>query len=356
MRRLRLALLTTLLVVALLSLSAGQAVANHIQCGEVITQDTTLDADLIDCPNDGTVLGADTIPLDLNGHLIDGDGLLALAPCDVDVGVVNGKAPDFRCPPPPGAHDGVTIRDGVVREFGFGVSADAASNGAVHSMTISATYEGIFLQDGAADNLVTQNSVSDSRDGISLREAGPDNRIERNSVLGNRSEATGLGTGSGILVDGSADGNRIERNSLSGNDVGVLLSDSFGATLIKHNSVLDNGAGIWLIESQNTRIERNRVLRSNGGPDNDLAAPGDGIHVDDKRNEIVANTASLNRNDGIEVIHPENTLTRNSANRNGDFGIEAISGVVDGGGNIAFGNGNPLQCLNVFCKTNGRPR
>jgi len=26
-----------------------------------------------------------------------------------------------------------------------------------------------------------------------------------------------------------------------------------------------------------------------------------------------------------------------------------VSGITDGGGNRAFGNGNPLQCTNVFC-------
>jgi hypothetical protein len=43
------------------------------------------------------------------------------------------------------------------------------------------------------------------------------------------------------------------------------------------------------------------------------------------------------------------TLTRNRAFRNHDLGIEAVPGVTDGGGNKAAGNGNPLQCTNVFC-------
>ena len=41
-------------------------------CGDVITQDTTLDSDLIDCPGDGVVIGASGITLDLAGHTIDG--------------------------------------------------------------------------------------------------------------------------------------------------------------------------------------------------------------------------------------------------------------------------------------------
>jgi hypothetical protein len=36
--------------------------------------------------------------------------------------------------------------------------------------------------------------------------------------------------------------------------------------------------------------------------------------------------------------------------RNGVLGIEAVAGVIDGGGNRAFGNGDPRQCLIVVCR------
>jgi len=42
-------------------------------------------------------------------------------------------------------------------------------------------------------------------------------------------------------------------------------------------------------------------------------------------------------------------ITRNIANDNGDFGIVSGAENIDGGGNRAFGNGNPLQCLNILC-------
>jgi hypothetical protein len=41
---------------------------------QTITRDTTLDSDLLDCRGDGTVIGADNITLDLNGHAIAGLG------------------------------------------------------------------------------------------------------------------------------------------------------------------------------------------------------------------------------------------------------------------------------------------
>jgi hypothetical protein len=43
-------------------------------------------------------------------------------------------------------------------------------------------------------------------------------------------------------------------------------------------------------------------------------------------------------------------VTANIANHNGDFGIDAQFEVIDGGNNKAAGNGNPLQCRNIFCK------
>jgi hypothetical protein len=65
---------------------------------------------------------------------------------------------------------------------------------------------------------------------------------------------------------------------------------------------------------------------------------------------ILRNTATGAGDDGIDVDSVATTLTRNGAFRNHDLGIEAVPGVTDGGGNKAAGNGNPLQCTNVFCR------
>ena len=87
----------------LLTVGTRPAFASHVYCGDTITTDTTLDTDLIDCPSNGIVIGADDITLDLNGHVIDGDGT-EFAGCGnrefCDVGVLDID------------HDGVTVRDG----------------------------------------------------------------------------------------------------------------------------------------------------------------------------------------------------------------------------------------------------
>ncbi len=105
------------------AMGGGRALASHIGCGAVVTTDTTLDSDLIDCPNHGIVIGADDITLDLNGHRIDGDGTPAAGcnprkePCDL--GVLND------------GHDGVTIKRGSVREFASGVAIVGARDNRV---------------------------------------------------------------------------------------------------------------------------------------------------------------------------------------------------------------------------------
>ena len=65
--------------VAVLAVSGTEASPARVKCGDTITTDTTLHKDLVNCPNNGIVIGADNVTLDLNGHLIDGDGTPAPA-------------------------------------------------------------------------------------------------------------------------------------------------------------------------------------------------------------------------------------------------------------------------------------
>ena len=55
-------------------------------------------------------------------------------------------------------------------------------------------------------------------------------------------------------------------------------------------------------------------------------------------------------NDGLNAVGTV-AISSNAAIGNADYGIEASGAVTDGGGNIAFANGNPAQCLGVTCRT-----
>ena len=70
--------------------ASGRALPLEPSCGATITVDTTLHKDLVNCPNNGIVIGADNVTLDLNGHVIDGDGTEFTdcppdEPCDLGV-------------------------------------------------------------------------------------------------------------------------------------------------------------------------------------------------------------------------------------------------------------------------------
>src|SRR5215211_9424438 len=61
-------------IVGLVVLNDAEAAGKPPGCGDTITTDTSLHKDLVDCPNNGIIIGADGVTLDLNGHTIDGDG------------------------------------------------------------------------------------------------------------------------------------------------------------------------------------------------------------------------------------------------------------------------------------------
>src|SRR4051794_34347377 len=126
-----------LLAVALLAAgavvaAAGPAAAGTLGCGDIITVDTRLDSDLIDCPDEGLVIGADDITLDLDGHTIDGDGISPVT-CPVqgracDVGVDNTAG-----------HSGVTIWGGSIQQFAAGVVVSGGGGNQPPQVAVSPT-------------------------------------------------------------------------------------------------------------------------------------------------------------------------------------------------------------------------
>src|SRR5215211_2870896 len=135
-------------------LGGGRARASHVDCGETITADMTLDSDLINCPAHGIVIGADDITLDLNGHTVDGDG------GEDDFG-------DFGIDNMDG-HDGVTIEGGSIRQFGEGVEMDGARDNIVRDLATShQLHAGIFVL-GSSDVRIEKNSVFSYAAGIVL--------------------------------------------------------------------------------------------------------------------------------------------------------------------------------------------
>jgi parallel beta-helix repeat protein len=373
--------LSSVALVALVAIVAGlvlavppAAQASHVRCGDTLTADTALDADLADCANNGVVIGANGITLDLNGHTIDGDGS-PFAECPkqeiCDVGVLNE------------GHNRVTIRDGSTLEFGIGVLVGGARRNEVVKISSSKNeFFGAVLGDSASSE-VRNGSFSDNvapeGDGIGL--FGSDHiKVVRNSIQGN--------PGPGIHVDDSAD-NLIKRNRMARNGPSMLIEGD--DNVVRHNRVI-RGGGILMGQGDDNLIAGNRISRAgdalaveNGsgnlvarnlviGSRGDgirlgIGAPPigggrnivrrnlvkrsseDGFHVFSKDGHSVLrnNVAIRSGDDGIEVQNGTTKLTGNRAVRNADLGIRAVPGVIDGGGNVARYNGDARQCTNLRC-------
>src|SRR6266566_8734906 len=88
----------------LFAVGASPALAQNVTCGQVITHNTHVKNDLLNCPGDGLVIGASNIRLDLGGHTIDG---VNSATAD---GINNT-----------GGFDNVKIEHGTVQQFNIGL-------------------------------------------------------------------------------------------------------------------------------------------------------------------------------------------------------------------------------------------
>ena len=388
-----------------LALGAAPASASPVTCGDTITTDTKLHRNLSNCPNNGLVIGANKVRLDLNGHTIDGDGeLVDNCPDDefCDVGVLNE------------GHNGVTVEGGKVREFELGVVIFGTTDNRLRRLCASTNgFGGVFVVDsgktriknnsldengtsglvfdrlrysvirgnsavrnghssvfmfGSTHNLIEKNRLAHNGDGIEMQES-TSNRLRMNSISHSQ--------GAAISVDMGA-ANRVRKNRINANGDGVTVFES-PRNRISHNTVTGTGlfgdpesGGFGLIfdgadrnlvvgnsvtggrgpailvtslDSQNTS-DRNVVLHNvvNSNSSDGIRVGGGAIETLIKRN-----LANHSGDDGIDVNAVATTLTGNIANRNHDLGIEAVRGVVDGGGNKASGNGNPAQCTNVAC-------
>jgi parallel beta-helix repeat protein len=382
--KLALAVVLAFVVTGVVALRGGEAAgAQPLNCGDTITVDTTLDQGLVDCPDNGIIIGADNITLDLNGNTIDGDGK-PFAGCAQGEICDSGVAND--------GHDGVTVEHGSVRQFDVGVIVGRASHNRLLGISSSGNRfaglgffastrslmrnssgsgstsredgTGMFLADShhvrilhnsfrrngnqgifapeSTHNLIKGNLLSRNRGGIELQKSS------RNQVRRNRSVRDGIGV---LVALRDARRNVIARNRIvhptqarGGDGQGIEVPRG-SHNVIARNSIRDASRNAIAVGGEGVRGVGNVVRR------NHIRGAGkDGVNVADAKHTLLRrNRASHSRDDGFDIESRSATLTGNRANRNGDLGIEAVRGVNDGGGNVAHHNGDPRQCTNIVC-------
>ena len=378
-------LMRCVLVAATAGTGAGMlapvAAYANVGCGQTITTSLTLTHDLV-CPGNGIVVGASNVVLNLGGHTITG-------PPPVEG---SGRAGVLVA----SSRTGVTVTNGTLRAFDFGVDLHPGAHGVtISSLSIVGSRLGIRVNTGASSGRFLGNTISDvgsasssnamqlggnghhvegntiSRpSGAGILFSGNDdvfraNRIVdagapgiatsafggnnpgphfRNQIVGNTIAGSGrLFNSPAIVIDNGAD-TLVDGNSISGRRAtpGVFVNNS-ARTVVSRNS-LDNHSNAILLRGSTTAttVSGNRTVQNSGS----------GIFVESgpTGTAVTGNSALMNGFNGIYVLSPATTVASNTAAYNANWGIFAVAGVTDGGGNRAFGNGQPAQCTpNIAC-------
>lgn len=192
----------------------GVADADHVSCGDVITESTTLTHDVGPCFNsNGLILRGEGVTLDLGGHRV-----FAASPNGPleNVGIRIGRS------------SGVTVQNGTVEGFDAGVEIVGGSGNTVQNvhavnnindMTEPWRFESRQAPSEQPD--VVEGNVSEMQwrmemlcfygDGITTTDSD-NNVIRHNTVVGN-------GPYGGITLVGDSDGNRVETNQVHDNNI-----------------------------------------------------------------------------------------------------------------------------------------
>ena len=229
-------------------------------CGSKVTQSFILAEDL-QCPDDGLIVGAPSITIDLGGHTLRGDGGIG------DHGIINDPAVLGS------GFDDVTIRNGVVRKFNKGVVvADNVARNVVSNIVF------LWLSNSSIELLGPEGTAKNNTlASQGLRVSGPNVNVERNRLV-----RTGL-----TLLDDSA---LVRSNIIAGESSEGIFANTSDSR-IEANVIAGNGHGL----DAESGIETNTLNERNVYTGNALVGnAGAGLHDQGDDSEIVDNTAVAN--------------------------------------------------------------
>ncbi len=275
----------TILLFSVLVLRPGSAYG--LSCGDTITGNTTLQADLGPCSGVALTVGASNITLSLNGFSIiavasaEPDCTEVVTPCREGVDV--------------GGTTNVAIKGpGTIRGFSFGVgvfaidgSRKASSGTTIRHVHFVANSLGIVFVVGAENRILNNTFRNNPCIAIKI-DAVTDAQIVGNAING--SNAPPLANSCGM------------QQSPTGGGIGIMVVSTSTGAIVKQNSVTHSTNGI-LADSFSSPIA------------------------------ITTNDVSANRQDGIATLS-EGTIADNQANGNGRDGIS----IAVGNGSVVRGN------------------
>ncbi len=284
--------------------------------GEIeLTENFTLTSDMIFLGT-GFIIGANNITVNLNGHTITGRYPPAnpdkTVPAEWGVQIVG--------------HSGVTVKNGTIRGFSFGVGLTGSNQNTIQNITVTSnTGNGISLWNDSNNNVVKDCTITNNGPGALpfvgiMVSNSSDNNTIKNTIITNNSLA-------GISVAGS-DGNSIMGNTVTGHSSSGISLHAAGAPLppvashnnmVKGNTCANNLNGITVRESSGNSLLDNTLTENtqNGivlteGADN---------------NTVNKNHSNSNGRNGIAISNSDgNSINNNAVNGNDGNGIAIVSG------------------------------
>lgn len=317
------------LAIATAASATAAPTTDTLSCGDTVTTSVTLTEDLLDCPGDGLVVGADGVTIDLNGHTVSG------------VWPSSGIRIE--------GFDGVTVRNGVLWVFNFGVDAVDADRLTLSNLDVTGELYGVNLLDSDSAR-ITDSTLTGLGAGIHT-ESSDELVVVRNTFPGGVGDGfTFLGTNDSRFADNliggantagltvTGDRNRVTRNQVS-SSMSENIRVSGNDNLVNDNVTSRSDSWSIIVQGAGNVVVRNEVSSSWIG----ILASGPAVTL---RQNVVRN----NVNDGIVVEGATPFVARNVAVGNGLLGITSAE-PADGTRNVAYDNGDPRQCVNVDCIT-----
>lgn len=269
----------------------GEAGAATLVCGQTITQNTVLDADVGPCPANGAngiVIGADNITLDLNGHQV--------------LGAANatGEGAGIYLP----RRTGVTVKNGAVRHFDCGVAVEGGSGNTVTSIRAQDNI-GVLNVTRCGEGVAVLSSQNNRVVGNQLVHNGPFGGIGVYSRSNSEHLHTSTAVSSGNLIDSNLVlDNNLPRSPTVNDSDGIRIETMSVFNTISNNSVSGSGLdGIALFSFTPDNTVRYNSVQNNGFL-NTFRRRGDGIRVfgGSDRTTVVGNRITGNAANGI-IFH-----------------------------------------------------
>lgn len=293
-----------------LVLPVASGYAGHVGCGSVLFEDTELDSNLVNCPDDGLVIGADGVVVKLKGFILSGSG--------VGNGVVamNRKRVSIQGP-------------GVIREFVNGVLIIEGSGHRVRGLTTSNNTSGGIVLLNSKRNAIRENA-SASNGFVGIQMFG----VSETDVAGNNVFFNETGIRFGNSNDNMLRGNSSQNNEF----VGIRLEASRG-NAIEENALVGNNTGVRLMDGSSGNHLGSNVIVSNGGVGVFVGSPGG-----NRNNRITGNTI-VDSFVGVRIFDQSDINTRirrNTFSSNTDQIQDAGAGTIVEGNNCVPADASPV--------------